>query len=359
MKGMDEMEIYHIWFNELRGVPLYEKKILLALLGDPKAIYDRTEKELKELLDLWYFSEPQHKKTSSSITKDLDPAWRIYEGNQLFGIKILTFEDPLYRVRANSSVSSPLLLYYRGKLQNANIGTVGIVGSRKATAHGKRAARLACQQIKGVGGENENLVVISGLSEGINAVVHEDALSQDRVSYAFTAQGLASCQSHSLADLMSRIVEVGAVLSPFPLGTHLRSYQYPKSNAVMAAWMDELVVIEARAASGVLSLARSVMHNGSVVRVVPGNVFLPNCKGSNQLFLEGAQAFIPDINETAEVTGLRQGVIDLLIDMALTTQELSDKLGLGLSEVEAELMEMEMDDAVQYRADGRWHSLME
>jgi len=127
----------------------------------------------------------------------------------------------------------------------------------------------------------------------------------------------------------------------------------------MAAWMDELVVIEARAASGILSLARTVMQNGSIVRVVPGSVFLPHCKGSNQLLLEGAQAFIPDINETVGVTHTKKAVVELLMEEAMSTQMLSDRLGLGLSEVEAELMEMEMDDDVQYRADGRWHCQME
>jgi len=192
---MEEMEVYHIWFNELRGVPLYEKKILLALLGDPKAIHDRTEKQLRELLNLWYFTESKRRKATSSISKDLDTARRIYIGNEQCGIKILTFDDPLYRVHANSFASSPLLLYYRGKLQNTAIGTIGIVGSRKATTQGKRAAKLACHQIKGSGEENGKWIVVSGLSEGIDAVVHEEVISQGRGPYAFAAHGLDSFQS--------------------------------------------------------------------------------------------------------------------------------------------------------------------
>jgi len=356
---MDEMDIYYIWLNELRGLSLNEKKNLLTLFGDPKAIHDRPEKELLELLHTRFFTGRQSKKAVLTIEKDLDEAWRIYDGNERLGIKILTYGDSHYRERANLYASLPVVLYYRGILKKTDVKKIGIVGSRKASTQGHQLARLTCRQITGTDKMNGPWIIVSGLSEGVDAVVLDEALSQGRGPYAFTAQGLDTCQSQLNVKLMSRIADMGAVISPYPLGNHIKAYQFHKTNVVMAAFIDELIVIEAGANSGILSLAHAVIQNGLIVRVVPGSVFRPNCKGSNHLLLEGASPYIPDIVESAVMTHLKQSVITLLIDNALTTEELSNILGLGLSEVEAELVEMEMDDDVQYRADGRWHSHME
>ena len=70
-----------------------------------------------------------------------------------------------------SVTNPPPLLYFRGEWTTADVGAVGIVGSRSCTAYGKRMAEQLAKGLVRAG-----VTVVSGLARGIDGVAHRAAL---------------------------------------------------------------------------------------------------------------------------------------------------------------------------------------
>ncbi len=125
---------YWIWLRQLNGIGAIMEKRLLNRFKSPKAIYEACEEELLSVEGIGIVLAKIIREQ-----RDLDKAEVLLEEAMSHDIKLLTYDDPLYPVLAKKYSKAPTLLYYRGKIRKNSIGVV-IVGSRRCTAYGKRAA---------------------------------------------------------------------------------------------------------------------------------------------------------------------------------------------------------------------------
>ncbi len=159
MYDRDDLLLYWVWLNELRGIPLSSKRKLLKIFGDPKAIYDAEVSTVIELLA----RKASTRYGSSSVAEraegselftawpkgDLKEAETIMEHHLHHEISTLCAHDSCYRRIFDADSKAPLVVYYRGELAPADTKLIGIVGSRSCTSYGRMVATAATEEAVG------------------------------------------------------------------------------------------------------------------------------------------------------------------------------------------------------------------
>ena len=215
------------------------------------------------------------------------------------GVTLVGRDDAAYPRRLRQVYDPPPVLYVRGLLEPAEeTASVAIVGSRAATPQGKALARRMARDLAAAG-----VTVVSGLARGIDAAAHRGALDACGRTVAVLGSGVDQLYPPENEALAAAIVEKGAVVSEFPLGTVPYPGHFPRRNRIIAGWSEAVVVVEAAEKSGALVTARVALDEGREVLAVPGHPSQPTSAGSNQLIKDGA-ALVRDAVDVAREIGL-------------------------------------------------------
>lgn len=183
--------------------------------------------------------------------------------------------------------SPPEALFLDGELPGE--APVAIVGSRRASAYGRRVATTLAAQLATAG-----VPIISGLAFGIDATAHRAALEAGGKTVAVLPGGLdeASVSPRTNLRLAETIRRQGALLSEYPVGTAARKEHFAARNRLISGLARAVVVIEAALPSGSLLTARHAIEQGREVWAVPGQIDNPIAAGTNHLIFDGAQPLV-------------------------------------------------------------------
>ena len=266
------MPVYWIWFAQLKGLNLWQKQQLLEAFHDPEELYHAELKGYSAQI------------VSALEDKDLTEARQIlYRCNQR-GICILTYADSAYPQRLRSIEDPPVLLYVKGQLPQWQAQPIiGVVGTRKASAYGLQTAHLLACQIAACGG-----LVVSGMAAGIDAMSMEGALDAGKATVGVLGGGVDVIYPASNRSLYRRTEENGCLISEYPPGSRPFPYNFLQRNRIISGLSDGVLVVEAPERSGALNTARHAYSQGRDMFVVPGNLGVDSCLGSNALLQEGA-----------------------------------------------------------------------
>jgi DNA processing protein len=93
-------------------------------------------------------------------------------------------------------------------------------------------------------------------------------------------------ENRSLADM---VVDNGAIISEFPLGTPPSAQNFPIRNRIIAGMSLGVTVVEAAEYSGSLITVRFGLEFGREIFAVPGNITSPQSFGPHALIRQGAK----------------------------------------------------------------------
>ena len=116
----------------------------------------------------------------------------------------------------------PPLLFVRGNPDALSMPQLAIVGSRNPSASGRQIALDYARKLTQTG-----LTITSGMALGIDAASHEGAL-QKGFTLAVAGTGPDRIYPARHRELAHRIVEQGAIVSEFPLGTPPLASNFPR-----------------------------------------------------------------------------------------------------------------------------------
>ncbi|MBQ7817331.1 MAG: DNA-processing protein DprA [Oscillospiraceae bacterium] len=216
--------------------------------------------------------------------KDLHYAGDILRECVDLGIHICTFNDGAYPSRLKNIADPPMVLYYVGHLPDLD-GTpvIAAVGTRKASPYGLNVAKRIGGQLARCGA-----IVVSGLAAGIDGAAASGALTAGGTVVGVLGCGVDVVYPACNRGLFADVERHGCLISEFAPGTEPMKWNFPRRNRIMSGLSNGVVVIEAPERSGALITARQAADQGRDVFVVPGNVDVPTCAGSNALMREGA-----------------------------------------------------------------------
>ena len=229
-----------------------------------KIVYQLSGREFRDLMDV------RHSGLLDKVIAELDSGSKI---------KYVCMYQDEYPDKLRELDYPPFVLYYVGDWSLINGRNVGIVGSRVCTRYGReqteRFARELC---------NAGFTIVSGLSEGIDAVAHETSVKNNGKTIAVVANGLKMIYPAINTNLARDIAKSGGLLvTEFYPDYVPKSFAFVRRNRIIAALCEGVLVTEARRDSGALHTVNFATDLSREVFALPGNCNSTASQGTNDL----------------------------------------------------------------------------
>lgn len=269
-------------------------------------------------------------------------------------VRAITENNPEYPSRLKETHDYPPLLYVRGELAQKDEWSIAVVGTRRASIYGKQVTEEIVADLAGNG-----ITIISGLARGIDSIAHRTALEAGGRTIAVTGCGLDTVYPGEHVNLAHKIAGQGALVSEYPLGTKPRAEHFPLRNRIMSGMSLGVLVIEAGERSGATITAHRAVEQNREVFAVPGSIYSPTSKGSNNLIQEGAKlvrncadileelnfTMLPrqmEIKEAIPANAIESQLLGCLSKEAIHIDDLCRQSGLPIAQVSSTLAMLEL-----------------
>ena len=214
------------------------------------------------------------------------------------GARLVALGDDEYPAPLRQIYDPPPFLWVRGRLEARDDPAVAVVGTRKATDYGRRAAEAFGRDLAAAG-----VTVVSGLAYGVDVEAHRGALAAGGRTVAVLGSGVDRIYPARHRSEVRRILEadLGAVVSEFPLGAAPDAVNFPRRNRIVSGMSRATVVVEAFESGGALLTAALALEQNRGVFAVPAPVFAETV-GTNRLIQRGLAALATSASDVlAEV----------------------------------------------------------
>ncbi len=344
---------YWVGFSRVSGIGPARLRALLDYFGDLETAWHADAFDLRQAgLDRRSLSNLQALRAEVDLEAELEKL-------ALAGVDALTWEDEAYPPNLRQVYNAPPVLYVRGRLEQRDEWAVAVVGTRRATVYGKEAARLLAAGLTRAG-----VTVVSGMAHGIDTIAHQAALEAGGRTIAVLGCGVDVIYPARNRHLAADIVQQGALVSEYPLGTRPEAGNFPPRNRIISGLCLGTVVIESDRGGGALITAAFAAEQGRDVFAVPGSIFARTSRGTNRLIQQGAK-MVCDVNDVLEELNLtmvsqqaaaravipenkdESAVLERLSAEPLHVDELSRSLGLPIAHVTSTLALMELKGMVR------------
>jgi DNA processing protein len=244
------------------------------------------------------------------------------------GIKVITCNDKSYPRRLKEIYDFPPLLYMRGELRPEDDWCLAVVGTRRATIYGKQITEEITSDLA-----RSKITIVSGLARGIDTIAHRSALEAGGRSIAVFASGLDIIYPAENTRLAHDIMENGALLSEYPLGTRPRAENFPRRNRILSGLSLGVLVTEGGEDSGAMITAADALEQNREVFAVPGSILSPSSRDTNQLIQKGEAKLVRQYTDILEELNLM--AVERQIEMREILPE-SENESLLLKQLSAE-----------------------
>src|SRR5512147_1167178 len=289
---MDDKK-YWIGFNLIKGIGAVRMQGLVAYFGELESAWRASPAELAAAgLGLKVIERIVQARQNI----DLEKVWARIESQ---GIKILTWQDEAYPQRLKEIDQLPPVLYIRGEYLPDDQFAVAIVGTRRVTPYGRQITEELSSFLA-----TNGITVISGLARGVDAIAHQAALRAGGRTIGVLGSGVDKIYPPEHQKLAEQMMERGAVVSDYAVGTPPDASNFPPRNRIISGLSLAVVVIEAGETSGALITAEFAAEQGREVFAVPGSILAPQSKGTNKLIQRGAQPLLTpaDLMQALDLT---------------------------------------------------------
>jgi len=365
------------------GVGDLTARKLLSAFGLPGEVFRQTASALRQVVSAGQSEALQ------TVPEGFDGQWALTQSwlAQSAAHRVLTLADTAYPQALLETADPPLMLFLKGDVGLLNHPQrLAVVGSRNPTPQGEQNAHDFAQVLAASG-----VCIVSGMALGVDGAAHSGALDASGHTIAVVGTGLDRVYPRRHLALAHRIAQSGLMVSEFLLGTSPVAANFPKRNRVIAGLSQGTLVVEAALASGSLITARLAVEMGREVFAIPGSIHATQSKGCHALIrqgaklvesaqdvledlrwggaAEGANALSEDLAGRCRVetgpdtcrTGVSDGDNGLLQAMGydpVGLDALQARTGLPTSQLQAQLLELELDGYVTRAPGGVFQRLV-
>ncbi len=267
----------------------------VAALGSGRAVLDSSVHRLEKV-------EGVGRQTAEAVSafEEDGSVEKQFKAAERVGAKLITLHDPRFPALLKQIYDPPPFLWVRGRLVPGDDQSIAIVGTRKATDYGRRAAEYFASELV-----QRSFTIVSGLAYGIDITAHRAALDAGGRTIAVLGSGVDRIYPQTHNDVVRRIVDEdrGAVISEFPMGAKPDASNFPRRNRIIAGLSLGTLVAEARDSGGALITAFEAIEQNREVFAVP-SPFYSETTGTNHLIQKGHAALVATADDVmAELGG--------------------------------------------------------
>lgn len=278
------------------------------------------------------------------------------------GVRGITLDSAEYPRLLRHANSAPPLLFVRGRLLPEDDVAVAIVGTRRATRYGLDMTTRLAHDLAAAG-----ITIVSGLAYGIDTVAHRAALDAGGRTIAVLGSGPERIYPSENRSLAGRIVEAGALVSEYSVGTRPDARNFPARNRIISGLSRGILVVEAPTSSGAMLTASFAADQGRDVFAVPGQATSDRSAGCHALIRNGA-TLVTDAEQVLEQLDLLTAQTHTQVRMTLPESpgerilyailgtdplhldDICHTSGLPIHEVSGTLLAMELKGLVRQMA---------
>ncbi len=277
----------------------------------------------------------------------------------------LFITDKAYPQRLLNCYDSPTLLFYKGEANLNASKIISVIGTRSHTDYGKQATEKLVEDLEG-----NNILVVSGLAYGIDAIAHKAALKNNLPTVGVMAHGLDQIYPPQHAGLAKEMAKNGGgILTEFRSKTTPDKHNFPIRNRIVAGMSDVTIVVESGIKGGSIITAELANSYNKDVFAFPGKVTDNKSAGCNYLIKSNKAVLLTDAKELIELMGWEERIKkqqakiqkELFIEMtaeekiildilkekeSVPIDELNLKSGLTSSAVAAAVLNLELQNII-------------
>ncbi len=252
---------------------------LLNKFGSPKTALSASKRELREVEGIGEITGTDIK--TKVNWEEAEKQVKLAEKNKVGWI---TFKDEDYPQNLKQIYDFPPFFFIQGNLTERDDMAVAIVGTRTASTYGRNMAEKISADLSAKG-----FTIVSGFASGIDTYSHQAALAAGGRTIAVFGSGLDVIYPKENKKLVERVIEKGAIISEFMLGTKPEKENFPTRNRIISGLSLGVIVVEAGAKSGALLTAQFALDQNKEVFAIPGNLTSRTSEGTNALIKQGAK----------------------------------------------------------------------
>lgn len=237
-------------------------------------------------------------------------------------IKVLSLLDEEYPENLKKIYDSPVLLYYKGKLDASDKYSLSIVGTRNPTEYGKYTCEKFTEKLSKLG-----IPVVSGFARGIDSIVHNVCLKNNNLTYAVFGCGVDVIYPSDNRKLYSELIERGAVISEFPVSSQPEKVNFPKRNRIISGIGLGSLIIESGIKGGSILTAEFAIDQNREVFAVPGYINSKQSQGTNDLIKRGQAKLVTEIDDILDELEIKLKPV-LNRDVSKKEKELKEDLSV-------------------------------
>ncbi|HTE10682.1 MAG TPA: DNA-processing protein DprA [Chitinophagaceae bacterium] len=356
---MNNNLLHQIALTLVPNIGAVQARILVTHFEDATAIFKAKKNVLDKL-------EGIGEVRSSGIRKftDFKRAEEEMAFIEKYKISPLFLTDDAYPKRLLNCYDPPALLYYRGQANLNAAKIIAVVGTRSKTDYGKQLTEKLAADL-----EDQQILLVSGLALGVDAIAHKAALKHKIPTVAVMANGLDKIYPAEHTLLAKDIIkENGGLLTEFRSKTKPDKHNFPSRNRIVAGMSDATIVIETDIKGGSMITAELANGYNKDVFAFPGRTTDNKSAGCNYLIknnkailLTGAQDLIDILGWAEKKSSPKKAQKELFIQLSdeekiivgllkeketVAIDELRMKSNLNSSMVAAAILNLELQNVI-------------
>ena len=275
------MDQYWIWLSSVEGIGPKRFYQLLSLYEDARSVWDALG-GLMTPPDMQLLGPMALEKLRAA--RDERCFYELFDRLERSDIRAITRLSPDYPPALTGIYDPPPTLYVRGECPLDSEKSLAVVGSRRCTRDGQRAAREFSRELA----EN-GVTVVSGMARGIDSAAHQGALEGKGRTIAVLGCGPDVVYPPENERLMDDILEGGgAIVSELRPGSLPLPGNFPARNRIISGLCRGTLLVEGAKASGAMITVNLALEQGRDVFAIPGGIYSPLSSAPNQMILDGA-----------------------------------------------------------------------
>ncbi len=247
---------------------------LISYCGSIEAVFTEQKRILKTIPGIGEEIATQIIRSATS----LDTADEELSLMEKQNIGYVFFHDAEYPSRLRHIPDSPLLLYYKGKIDFNPERIIAIVGTRKPTVYGKAVTEEIVETLAPY-----DVTIVSGLAYGIDIAAHKHCLQTGITTVGVMGSGMGVIYPDVHSGVAHKMMEKGGIITEFTYHTGPDAVNFPMRNRIVAGMCDVLVVVESGVKGGSMITAQLANDYNKDVVAVPGRKIDRVSSGCNYL----------------------------------------------------------------------------